>query len=135
MFVATLFVYGNVDCGGLGDDASGAAIELFVTQEEHRAMMPDYEDDERQEKSWKRKRKTGRIAVGDIIKVKGELLETWNIRKIHVMKLGTSPPHTPTPKPAGIRPLVIWCSWFNTVYRYRDRSKCRSKSVGRTTRM
>src|SRR5437762_8437984 len=51
-------------------------------------MMPDREFDEGQERVWKRRRKPGRIDVGSIIKVKGEMKEKWKIRKIHVMKMG-----------------------------------------------
>jgi hypothetical protein len=81
------------------DDGSGATIDLMVTEEEHRDMMPDYEYDEKQEKLWKRKRKPGRVAIGDTIKVKGELYEKWTI-KIKVMKLGISnnPPKYSRPR-------------------------------------
>jgi len=51
-------------------------------------MMPDREFDEGQERVWKRRRKPGRVDVGSIIKVKGEMKEKWKIRKIHVMKMG-----------------------------------------------
>ena len=57
-------------------------------------MMPKHEEDEEEEKLWKRARKPGRIAVGDTIKVKGELVEKWNVRKIHIMKLGNPPSST-----------------------------------------
>jgi len=73
------------------DDSSGETIELVVTQDEHRSMMPDLEDQEIQERLWKRRRKPGRIEVGSLIKVKGEIQEKWKIRKIHVMKLGIFP--------------------------------------------
>ena len=51
--------------------------------------MPNYEEDEFQERLWKRRRKEGRLHVGSLIKVKGEIREKWKVRKIHVMKLGT----------------------------------------------
>jgi len=73
------------------DDASGETIELVVEQEDLRAMMPDQEYDERQLRLWKRRRKPGRIDVGDLIKVKGELVEKWKVRRLNVMKLGTDP--------------------------------------------
>ena len=73
------------------DDASGETIELVVQQQEHRAMMPDRDDEEFQARLWKRRRKAGRIEVGDLIKVKGELLEKWKVRRLNVMKLGTVP--------------------------------------------
>jgi hypothetical protein len=75
------------------DDSSGETIELVITQDEHRSMMPDLEDQEMQERLWKRRQKSGRIDVGSLIKVKGEIQEKWKIRKIHVMKLGIFPCH------------------------------------------
>lgn len=72
----------------LVDDSSGATIELVISKEEHRRKMPDVEYDERQERLWKRRRKPGHMDVGTLIKVKGEIQEKWNIRKINVMKLG-----------------------------------------------
>jgi Telomere regulation protein Stn1 len=72
------------------DDSSGETIELVIAQEEHRKMMPDRDDDEKQERLWKRRRKPGHVDVGSLIKVKGEIIERWNVRKIHVMKLGIS---------------------------------------------
>jgi hypothetical protein len=71
------------------DDSSGETIELVVTQDEHRAMIPSQEDEEAQARLWKRRPKAGKIEVGSLIKVKGEIREKWTIRKIHVMKLGT----------------------------------------------
>ena len=73
------------------DDSSGATIELVVSDEEQRKKKPDIEDEERQERLWKRRRKPGHMDIGSLIKVKGEIREKWNIRKIHVMKLGISP--------------------------------------------
>lgn len=70
------------------DDSSGETIELIIAQDEHRSMMPDREDEEAQERLWKRRRKEGRLGVGSLIKVKGEIREKWKVRKIHVMKLG-----------------------------------------------
>jgi hypothetical protein len=72
------------------DDSSGETIELVIAQEEHRKMMPDRDDDEAQERLWKRRRKHGHIDVGSLIKVKGEIIERWHVRKVHVMKLGIS---------------------------------------------
>jgi hypothetical protein len=72
------------------DDSSGQTIELVVTQGGHRLMMPDRDFDEAQERLWKRSRKPGRIDVGSLIKVKGEIREKWKIRKIDVMKMGIS---------------------------------------------
>ena len=70
------------------DDSSGETIELVITKDENRSMMPDREYEEAQERLWKRTRKAGRVDVGSLIKVKGEIQEKWKIRKIHVMKLG-----------------------------------------------
>ena len=70
------------------DDASGETIEIVMEEEQHRAMMPDQEDEELQARLWKRGRKPGRIDVGDVIKVKGELVEKWKVRRLKVMKLG-----------------------------------------------
>jgi hypothetical protein len=70
------------------DDSSGETIELVVGKEEHRKMMPDREDEETQERLWKRRVKPGKLDVGILIKVKGEIVEKWGIRKLHVMKLG-----------------------------------------------
>src|SRR5277367_1776049 len=74
------------------DDSSGETIELVVQQEEHRLMMPDHVDEEKQARLWKRRRKSGRIDVGDLIKVKAEMVEKWNVRKLNVMKLGIPSP-------------------------------------------
>src|SRR5271170_4918430 len=53
--------FGGVDAdlgvGGIVDDSSGETIELVITQEEHRSMMPDPEFDDLQERLWKRRRK------------------------------------------------------------------------------
>lgn len=89
------------------DDSSGDTIELVISKEkeEIRRKMPDVTYDERQERLWKRRRKPGHLDIGSLIKVKGEIQEKWNIRKINVMKLGTYP--------EGI-----------TDDRYRDGSKC-----------
>jgi len=81
---------------GLVDDSSGETIELVVSEEEHRRMMPDTEDNEMQERLWKRRRKEGRVHVGSLIKVKGEIREKWKIRKIKVMKLGSPYPWSST---------------------------------------
>lgn len=70
------------------DDASGETIELIVTQQNHRDMMSDAEDEEKQERSWTRRREPGKINLGSLVKVKGEIEEKWNIRRIQVMKLG-----------------------------------------------
>ena len=70
------------------DDSSGATIELLLSDEIHRAMLPTIEDEEKKEKNWIYNRKAGSVEVGDLIKVKGELHERWKIRKIRVMKLG-----------------------------------------------
>lgn len=77
-------------------------------------MMPDTEDDEMQERLWKRRRKEGRIYVGSLIKVKGEIREKWKIRKIKVMKLG-----------CGVPEVLL-------TGRYSYRSKCRDESLGGT---
>jgi hypothetical protein len=74
------------------DDSSGETIELVVQQEDHRAMMPDHEYEEKQARLWKRRRKPGSIDVGDLIKVKGEMVERWRVRKVNVMKLGIPDP-------------------------------------------
>lgn len=50
--------------------------------------MPDRDDEEQQERLWKRRRKPGTIDVGSLIKVKGEIREHWGVQKVHVMKLG-----------------------------------------------
>lgn len=67
-------------------------MELVVTEEEHRRIMPNYEEDGFQERLWKRRRKEGRLRVGILIKVKGEIREKWKVRKIGVMKLGMPGP-------------------------------------------
>jgi hypothetical protein len=72
------------------DDSSGVTIELVISEEEHRKKMPDIDDEEIQQRLWKRRRKPGHLDIGSLIKVKGEIRENWNIRKIHVMKLGIS---------------------------------------------
>ena len=72
------------------DDSSGETIELVIMQEEHRLMMPDLEHERGEERLWKKTRQSGRVEVGSLIKVKGELKEKWEIRKIHVMKMGIS---------------------------------------------
>ena len=72
----------------LVDDASGETIELIVTQQNHRDMLPNAEDEEKQDRSWIRRRGPGKINLGSLIKVKGEIEEKWNIRRIQVMKLG-----------------------------------------------
>ena len=71
------------------DDSSGATIELVLTHQEHRDMFPKADYEEYQERLWKRTMKPGNIYIGSLIKVKGEIQETWQMRKIHVMKLGT----------------------------------------------
>lgn len=75
------------------DDSSGETIELVVPKDKYESMMPKLEDQEMQERLWKRRRKPGTIDVGSLIKVKGEIREKWKIRKIHVMKLGIFPCH------------------------------------------
>ena len=70
------------------DDSSGATIELVLSDGALREMMPKLDDEEAKVKYWKRNRKPNSLEVGDLVKVKGELRERWNIRRIHVMKLG-----------------------------------------------
>jgi hypothetical protein len=70
------------------DDSSGATIELVLSDDAHRAMLPSINDEEEKEKQWIRPRRLHSLELGDLIKVKGELRERWNVRKLQVMKLG-----------------------------------------------
>lgn len=70
------------------DDSSGATIELVLSDDALRIMMPKLDDEEAKVKYWKHDRRSNSLEVGDLVKVKGELRERWNVRRIHVMKLG-----------------------------------------------
>jgi len=71
------------------DDSSGATIEVVLSENEHRSMMPSMEHEEKKGKeAWGWKHKPNSLEVGDLIKVKGELRERWSIRRLYAMKLG-----------------------------------------------
>jgi hypothetical protein len=70
------------------DDASGETIELILSQKEHRDLLTNSEEEEQRERYWKYTQKPKTIYLGSLVKVKGELIERWHVRKIQVMKLG-----------------------------------------------
>ena len=70
------------------DDSSGETIELLVTDGELMRKKPDRDDQDYQSRLWKRRLKPETMDVGSLIKVKGEIVERWGIRKIQAMKIG-----------------------------------------------